>query len=485
MSGLGREFAHGLARRELSSGECHTQTHQQRHEAWESVTPVTSATSVTRDQHHPIGRDSQIACRFFQAFERMAAQPPVLSSSGYLFCTPVCFTSPFVSPHHASPPTKAKGPSDTGVVGGFVFGSVYARPRRVSFTSVVPQGEGFDNPQYIKVEEKFSKKVRQSRIHDCIVFAGRDVFLVSAYWEGEGPQQSRGGRMPRPRVAGRDRCRSGWAVRHLLQTVSKFIGRSSPSTNTVSLWGIRSPQISWPLSDLSCAPMHDRAPVFVTSESSITYHGTVTLKAGHHGYLPSLLGGQGGSRFAPELVTRKRFPFRRYSFQEDGSLVVRVKHLNRDGRPRPYTKPAYAETSAQALEPWTGQPLSSFHHPHPPLAATVSLVPFKHERPFPSGHRGATIWYSTQSYSDVLGPPSGIPGIAGNLYIHKNLSTSTQQIWLFDRDARWITVSGVAKAIHPTIVDRVLSIRSDGSPNWVTTAGFTNVQSRLKTRTDV
>ncbi|KAF9786228.1 hypothetical protein BJ322DRAFT_1190856 [Thelephora terrestris] len=81
---------------------------------------------------------------------------------------------------------KPKGPATPGVVGGFVFGSVYARPRRVSFTSVVPQGEGFDNPQYIKVEEKFSKKVRQSRIHDCIVFAGRDIFLVSTYWEGEG-----------------------------------------------------------------------------------------------------------------------------------------------------------------------------------------------------------------------------------------------------------------------------------------------------------
>ncbi|KAF9786229.1 hypothetical protein BJ322DRAFT_1108084 [Thelephora terrestris] len=344
--------------------------------------------------------------------------------------------------------------------------------------------------------------------------------------------------------------------------------------------------------------MHDRAPVFVTSESSITYHGTVTLKAEppwvriksslsicsppsthpvlgvacmHNAqpptviYLPSS-GGQGGSRFAPELVTRKRFPFRRYSFQEDGSLVVRVKHLNRDGRPCPYTKPAVrfdtpptgshatplpdfeprsipptlTSTSASTVEllknlvPALVEDPSSFEESissicaahnvdrtvistlmqaakrrsssrppghtrtmdrstpfvvssstSTPVAATVSLVPFKHERPFPSGHRGATIWYSTQSYSDVLGPPSGIPGIAGNLYIHKNLSTSTQQIWLFDRDARWITVSGVAKAIHPTIVDRVLSIRSDGSPNWVTTTGFTNVQSRLKTRTDV
>lgn len=55
----------------------------------------------------------------------------------------------------------------------------------MSFVSVIPQGESFDNPQYIKVEEKFSKKVRPSRIHDCTVVVGRDIFLVSAYWEGE------------------------------------------------------------------------------------------------------------------------------------------------------------------------------------------------------------------------------------------------------------------------------------------------------------
>jgi len=51
---------------------------------------------------------------------------------------------------------------------------------------MVPQDEGFENPRYIKVEQKFSKKVGSSRIHECIVVVGRDVFLVSAYWEEEG-----------------------------------------------------------------------------------------------------------------------------------------------------------------------------------------------------------------------------------------------------------------------------------------------------------
>jgi len=75
---------------------------------------------------------------------------------------------------------RAKTP---GVVRGFVFESVRTRPTPVSFTSMVPQDEGFQNPRYIKVEQRFSKKVKLSRIHDCIVVTGRDTFLVSAYWE--------------------------------------------------------------------------------------------------------------------------------------------------------------------------------------------------------------------------------------------------------------------------------------------------------------
>lgn len=61
----------------------------------------------------------------------------------------------------------------------------------MSFTSIVPQDESFDNPRYIKVEQKFSKKIGPSRIHDCTVVVGHDVFLVSAYWEaGDGPNRA-------------------------------------------------------------------------------------------------------------------------------------------------------------------------------------------------------------------------------------------------------------------------------------------------------
>ena len=87
-------------------------------------------------------------------------------------------------------------------------------------------------------------------------------------------------------------------------------------------------------------------------------------------------------------------------------------------------------------------------------------------------------WFATQSHSNVTGPPRGLPEVAGHLYIHRNISISTRQVWLFNRDARWNVVADGAKTVHPTLPDRVLSFRSDGTPNWVTITGFTTVQGR-------
>ena len=102
-----------------------------------------------------------------------------------------------------------------------------------------------------------------------------------------------------------------------------------------------------------------------------------------------------------------------------------------------------------------------------------------------SGLRGSTVWYTTQSYSDMLEPPSGIPELVGSLYIHKNLSIPAHQIWMFDREARWVPVPDDARVNHPTVAGRMLSIRSDGSPNWVSATGFANVKNRRVNRISV
>ena len=56
----------------------------------------------------------------------------------------------------------AKNP---GIIQGFIFGLVRARPVPAVCISVVPLDKDFKNSQYIKVEQKFSKKVKSSPTH--------------------------------------------------------------------------------------------------------------------------------------------------------------------------------------------------------------------------------------------------------------------------------------------------------------------------------
>lgn len=59
-----------------------------------------------------------------------------------------------------------------------------ARRAIVPFESRVPRNEGYKNPQYVKIEEAFSKTVELEDVHDCMVSIGKDRFLVTAYWAG-------------------------------------------------------------------------------------------------------------------------------------------------------------------------------------------------------------------------------------------------------------------------------------------------------------
>ena len=53
-----------------------------------------------------------------------------------------------------------------------------------------------------------------------------------------------------------------------------------------------------------------------------------------------------------------------------------------------------------------------------------------------------------------------------------------RQVWFYDTNARWVPVTNQIKIAHPTLSDRVLSVRSDGTPNWITPSGFTSVQQQ-------
>jgi hypothetical protein len=111
-------------------------------------------------------------------------------------------------------------------------------------------------------------------------------------------------------------------------------------------------------------------------------------------------------------------------------------------------------------------------------SSTPPLMPLKQQRSFTSGPRGFTVWYSTQSSQSLSTPPIGLQASAGMLYVHTDTTLTLHQAWLCDTSGKWINVTGVDNVKHPTVPDRLLLVRSDGIPSWLTKIDYAAVQAR-------
>ena len=109
---------------------------------------------------------------------------------------------------------------------------------------------------------------------------------------------------------------------------------------------------------------------------------------------------------------------------------------------------------------------------------TGFISPIKQDRPFPSGCPGTTVWYSSYSLADLDGPPSDLDPSVGDLYVHHNRATDSHEVWLWGLDLSWKRVELAEKVCHPVIADRVLSIRNNGTPSWITAASYTTIKGR-------
>ena len=109
---------------------------------------------------------------------------------------------------------------------------------------------------------------------------------------------------------------------------------------------------------------------------------------------------------------------------------------------------------------------------------TIAPIPIRHQRPFVSGPKGSTVWYTTASNQPISSPPASLPASSGILYIHTNLATKTNQVWLCSINARWIDITTMDSIRHPSVTDRILLLRSDGIPSWLTSTNHATVQSR-------
>ena len=106
------------------------------------------------------------------------------------------------------------------------------------------------------------------------------------------------------------------------------------------------------------------------------------------------------------------------------------------------------------------------------------LVPYQmRQRSFASNSgSGHTIWYFAKSDTNIPMPPIISQAVTGHLYVHLNSSANTYQYWMLGRNNQWESVSKGSE--YPLNHDRVLSIRGNGEPSWVTRASTTTTQSR-------
>ena len=167
----------------------------------------------------------------------------------------------------------------------------------------------------------------------------------------------------------------------------------------------------------------------------------------------------------------------------DPSVVSAIKRaVKRDPQSRPLERCVHRGASAFYMGVLThcfqsqrtlDLPTTSLHNPKP-----SDTIPIKQDRPFPSGSPGVTTWYSSYSLDTINTPPSDLnPGV-GDLYIHTNRAEDFHHIWLFGLDRSWGKVTASDKVYHPVIADRVLSMRANGTPSWITAASYTTIKGR-------
>ena len=113
-----------------------------------------------------------------------------------------------------------------------------------------------------------------------------------------------------------------------------------------------------------------------------------------------------------------------------------------------------------------------------PSAFTASVSPTKQERPFSSGSPGVTAWYSSCSLTTLRAPPLDLDPNVGDLYVHNDRAQASYDVWLYGLDRTWMLVDAADKVHHPVIADRVLSMRANGTPSWITAASYTTIKGR-------
>ncbi|KAI9451872.1 hypothetical protein BJY52DRAFT_1226406 [Lactarius psammicola] len=137
-----------------------------------------------------------------------------------------------------------------------------------------------------------------------------------------------------------------------------------------------------------------------------------------------------------------------------------------------------AEVRSQCASASTSfsQPMVS--EPEPELMDSNAEASYQiRQRPFSSNSgSGYTTWYLGRSSFSVLMPPTVPQAKTGHLYVHRDTSRNAFLYWILTTANRWEHVSSGAE--HPLNHDRVLAIRANGEPSWVTRASTVTTKTR-------
>jgi hypothetical protein len=89
---------------------------------------------------------------------------------------------------------------------------------------------------------------------------------------------------------------------------------------------------------------------------------------------------------------------------------------------------------------------------------------------------GYTIWYFGKSNSSILMPPTIPQAKTGHLYVHLDTSRNVFLYWMIGMANQWERVSSGVES--PLNHDRVLGIRANGEPSWITRASTITTKTR-------
>lgn len=111
-----------------------------------------------------------------------------------------------------------------------------------------------------------------------------------------------------------------------------------------------------------------------------------------------------------------------------------------------------------------------------PMRLDPDNIPTPIRRPFRSSSgAGETVWYSTTGKTDVEGPPP-MNATTGHLWLHRNTVSGRVSVWMFGKERAWESVN--EGKTHPFVEDRILKMRKNGEPSWVTRSSEQTVRGR-------